>query len=559
MMGENTTVLGRDLGLHIKNLLKQETEGISLKKTMLLKLTTILLVVSMVVGILASCTKKDDDGGAATTTAVTGTAAKTTASAAAKTTAKSTLSASTRAASVSASGTNTTAQSTAGAETDETTDEEAGGEDDVAVTEEKTYDLKGRVLKLVTQYDAYVISKYGVNRSNDVQYKLLLEAEEKYNCKFEFEVANEASIIRPEFEKATMAGVYYKDALRMTRPSVFPKYEQANMILPLNDYIDFSQPVYKQYDQIEGLIYPDKIYAFHFLVTLTPMCVFYNKDMLARDGIPDLHVYADQGIWNWNTLAEIASKLTHDFEGDGIIDQWGFGADSAVVMCTAMLRSNLAAMVNRTADGKYVYNLQEAKALKALQFASDLYHTYKVVKNGNANPDFLKGKCPMYIGTNASAAAYYKFSDLGLNFGHEVLPLGPDNPGGYHLREQSSNMWFFPSILSEPEAAINAFAWWMVAWDESKSDYLTYDDMQLSNAQRWLGGTKDGEMEVSRYMNMISKSILVYDFVEYFAASKTLINNNVFNLLAKERISPAANIESIKQPVQDVINGIMGY
>ncbi len=240
MMGENTTVLGRDLGLHIKNLLKQETEGISLKKTMLLKLTTILLVVSMVVGILASCTKKDDDGGAATTTAVTGTAAKTTASAAAKTTAKSTLSASTRAASVSASGTNTTAQSTAGAETDETTDEEAGGEDDVAVTEEKTYDLKGRVLKLVTQYDAYVISKYGVNRSNDVQYKLLLEAEEKYNCKFEFEVANEASIIRPEFEKATMAGVYYKDALRMTRPSVFPKYEQANMILPLNDYIDFS-------------------------------------------------------------------------------------------------------------------------------------------------------------------------------------------------------------------------------------------------------------------------------------------------------------------------------
>ncbi len=251
--------------------------------------------------------------------------------------------------------------------------------------------------------------------------------------------------------------------------------------------------------------------------------------------------------------------MTHDFDGDGIIDQWGIGADSVTILCTAMLRSNLAAMVDRTVEGQYVYNLQDAKALKALQFTSDLVHTYKVTANANLRNNFINGTMPMYIGTSVSAASYYKFGTTGpTNFGFEILPSGPDNTGDYYMREQSSHMWFFPRNISEPEAAINAFAWWQVAWDESKSDYLTFDDMNKSSAQIWLGAAKDGEMEVNRYMDAVHSSTIVYDYIEYFGSVKTLMTNNVFNLVGKERISPVSNIEAIKLQSQEIIDVIMG-
>lgn len=128
--------------------------------------------------------------------------------------------------------------------------------------------------------------------------KLLKEAEEKFNCKFTFDIVSAEGITREGFESAMLAGVYYTDAVRFTRHRVLPVYEKNGMILSLNDYFDFNQPVFKQYDQIEGILYPERIYAFFILTILTPRVIFYNKGILNREGLPDLHDLHNQGMWN---------------------------------------------------------------------------------------------------------------------------------------------------------------------------------------------------------------------------------------------------------------------
>lgn len=48
--------------------------------------------------------------------------------------------------------------------------------------------------------------------------------------------------------------------------------------------------------------------------------LFYRKDLLAAEGIPE-----PTTSWTWDQFLTYAKKLTKDLNGDGIIDQYGFG------------------------------------------------------------------------------------------------------------------------------------------------------------------------------------------------------------------------------------------
>ncbi len=530
-------------------------------KKRILRILCTVVAVMMITAIIGACEKSDS-------TQQTASASKT--ATAAKTTAKSTetsgSTAGTAAKSTAAAASGATTKATEAGGSDVETEEPGGdggeadnGEGDgTDVAEEKQFDLKGREIKVIVSTMSLPDwpNPDGTSRIDKVKTQLMREAEEKYNCRFVFEKMVSWPNLQQSVENSVLAGVYYCDAFRMTRAYAFPKYEQNNIILSLNDFIDFNQPVYKQYDQINGVIYPDKYYAFYICGTLTPIGVFYNKEILAREGIEDIQQIEAEGRWNWNSMIDIAIKMTHDFDGNGIIDQWGIGADNVGTMSTAMMRSNLAAMVDRNSSGRYEYNLQSSRALKALQYVSDLYHTYKVIPNKSILTDFKNGKAAMYV----KDAWYGKnLKDAGMtNIGWEIIPYGPDNPGNLYMREQGSHMFFFPTTLVDPEPVVLATAWWNVAWDESKSDYLTLEDIEMSNAMSYF----DSEENINNFLGIIMTHRIVYDFVEYFEAAgkaKTLITTNVFNKIGAQSYAPMSDIEAIRPQVQDVINAIMGY
>jgi len=414
----------------------------------------------------------------------------------------------------------------------------------------KTYDLKGRVITVkVGELQSYVPSADYTTRVGEVTYKLMKEAEEKFNCKFEFEVIPKWATVNNDFLTYTLAGLVYADVVRLQRSVIFPSYEKQNVLLPLNDYIDFNQPVYKKFDQINGILYPENIYGFFNGTPLTPIGIFYNREVLYRDGIPDLHEYAANGIWNWNTFLDICIKTTHDYNGDGIIDQWGIGSPNAQYTSICMLRSNLQPIIAWAGGSNYVYNLQNHKALKVLQFITEMYNTYNVV-NKNGEADFLKGKVAMFF-----REAWYgeMLINNGMrNLGFEELPVGPDNPGRAFMREQGSNFFFFPSTLKDPEGVVNAVAHWNVIWDDTKSEYVTLEDMVLSQAQVYF----DSETEINRFMEMMNYKV-EYDYIDYFSPSKTRITSRVFDEIAKDQISTASAVESVKNEVEAIINDKM--
>ncbi len=533
------------------------------------RLLAIAMVIFIFASIISGCGKPDDSSQASAGSV------KATASAA-KTTIKSTSTAKTGA--TAATGTSAAGTTAAGSESnnvstaDNTENGEAivpdnggnaqktdGSDDSAGIQEsttEKAFDLKGREIKvIVSNLKSNTEAPYeDGSRQGEVRTKMVREAEVKYNCKLVFEQYKSWTILMKDIETSVISGVYYCDVFRMVRAYALPKYEKLNIILPINDYVNLDLPAYKKRDNINGVLYPDKYYAFALAGPLTPIGVFYNTSITEREGIPDIQGIAAAGNWNWDTFTDIAVKLTHDLDGDGIIDQWGVGADNAQTLNMALMRSNLAAMIDITPDHQYVYNLQSPKALKALQFASDLYFTYKVAKVSSVLTDFRNGKAAMYI-KDAWFGANLK--SYGMNTTRfEIIPDGPDNPGDAYMREQGSHMFFFPSNISDPDAVVNVTSYWNILWDETKSDYLTDEDILMSNALTYF----DNEADMSNFIKMVTTRKITYDYIEYFETTgkaKTIITANVFDKIAAERIAPMGNIDAIKYQIQEIIDQTM--
>ncbi len=512
------------------------------------RFTVILIVMAMISGIIGACEK--DEGKLAQTTVALTTAKTAQVKTAVATSAKAeTL-------------LPEAATSTVGTETDTTNEvavEEPKKELDGKVTEEEIaiekvseelIDLKGREIKVVYQVDeaGQLPSDKWETRAGVVRYKLFQEAQVKFNCKFVFTLASWATI-NTEFPSAVMAGVHYADVIRLQRANV-PLYEKSNILLSLNDYFDFEKPLYKMYDQVNGVIYPDRVYAFFNGTPLTPVGVWFNRDVLQREGIPDLLYYKEKGIWDWNNFIDIAIKATRDIDGNGIIDQWGLGSVNAQYVSLFLMYSNLATLVEWSAERGYHYNLNSPVALKALQFVSDLYNTYRVIPNKNAELDFRNGKVAMFLREAWYGTNWHNFGMREL--GMMELPWGPDNKGGYFIREPGSHFYFFPINITDPEGVVKATAYWNVIWDENKSDYVTMEDMALSMAQ----GYFDRQSDIDYYMNIMKTYRLKYDYNSYFSGLKTIATTNVFNKITTDTTAASA-VEAIREQCQNSINELL--
>jgi multiple sugar transport system substrate-binding protein len=102
--------------------------------------------------------------------------------------------------------------------------------------------------------------------------------------------------------------------------------------------------------------------------------ILYRADLFDRVGLP-----APSPSWTWDDLVAAAKQLTQDLDGDGTIDQWGFGVPAARSRKTILhwlpwfwsLGGNL-----QTEDGQVV--LSTPAAVAAMQWYRDLAHRHRV-------------------------------------------------------------------------------------------------------------------------------------------------------------------------------------
>jgi len=142
----------------------------------------------------------------------------------------------------------------------------------------------------------------------------------------------------------------------------------------------------------DNCMWEEKIYALPFNKSL--YALFVNTDALMLYGVDIPKTVPD--------LIKAAKILTDDIDGDGKIDQYGFGFRSNVDTFQIFLTLNGGSILKKV-DGKWIPNLDTKETREVLQLLHDMYKKDKIafVQGGYMSGPFGDGKVIMYIGSIA--------------------------------------------------------------------------------------------------------------------------------------------------------------
>jgi multiple sugar transport system substrate-binding protein len=187
-------------------------------------------------------------------------------------------------------------------------------------------------------------------------------------------------------------------------------------------------------------------------------CVFYNKNMFKKEGIP-----FPNDDWTWQDFINANLKCTKDFNHDGKIDQWGV---SIYGFYDAFTYSNGGTLVD---DWRHPTRctVDNPKTVEAIKFWQDLMYTYKVMPTsvtlsslGMSEPDlFYDGKMGMFLAGIWMSPTFSKITTF--DWDCAMIPQGPSGPrkfiaegSGYSMTKFCQNRelaWEFIKYLGGKE------------------------------------------------------------------------------------------------------------
>jgi multiple sugar transport system permease protein len=195
--------------------------------------------------------------------------------------------------------------------------------------------------------------------------------------------------------RTMMAGDIPPDVFYMSVEN-FPIYVQKQVLLNLDPLIKESR--FDTSDFFPQLLngFKDKGHVYGLPKDFTTQVLFYNKDLFDKDHIP-----YPTGKWTWEDMRSAAKKLTHDYDGDGRIDQYGLQYVGGTMFQYCWYRQAGARMF--TPDGKR-FAMDSPAGIRALQFLHDLDYkdhvalTTSAAAGRDAQAEFSNGHLGMFVG-----------------------------------------------------------------------------------------------------------------------------------------------------------------
>jgi len=245
----------------------------------------------------------------------------------------------------------------------------------------------------------------------------------------------------------TMSAVGSKlDFMRLAN-SYFPQFVEKKALLPLDRYVERDQAEIRLDDffpeALMGCMSGGRVYGLP--LDIDGWGVYYNRGVFERAGLP----FPDRS-WTWETFVDVARKLTRDFDGDGIIDQ--YGAYIKVKMgVIELLAGQSGAVILNEDNSQCLFDTSEGRAV--IQLLYDLIVTEKVVPPAEvrANQDvFTAEKAAMVLLRRGDVTGFRQ----SLAFDWDVGPV-PMWPGREPraLIAGGSNPWVISSHTKLPEAS----------------------------------------------------------------------------------------------------------
>ncbi len=423
---------------------------------------------------------------------------------------------------------------------------------------EETIDLKGMVITKSIWEEAH---KYLDNSEIYPEYtymaRKIAELEKKYNFKLEYVlVQGGMTNYKNAIINQTMAGIKIADIIKSRSEWSFPTFVENNIIMPLDNYINYEAPVIKNSSMYNGTLWKGRHYGIYWSPNvLYGMGMLVNKDIWDREGLPDILDIIESKQWTWETYLEAAKSCTRDLNGDAIIDQWGIEAASNWALTQRMLFSNGVRVIEGVdnVNEKTVLSLDTPQSIRALQFAADLSFVNKVFVTSNSN-QYKAGKIAMSMLDNYSNIEMLK---LGMNSLTAPLPLGPDVDSYQHIAlYNSDNM---SALCQNPDIIAKIWLEVNLHWDENLQkipEYYKLYSEQYPSDWEWNPSNQSRSVTTEREYNVVSKpqyrmykNYYVGGHTDFAGALSRLIANPIFT-----GQSVSQTISSAKNELQNLID-----
>jgi multiple sugar transport system substrate-binding protein len=410
-----------------------------------------------------------------------------------------------------------------------------GDEDEVII------DLGGREFKVFGWQD-FTIPRLGVDPYMDEVYYKWKEAEVKYNFKLNYMAYPK---YWDDFKNSFLAGIKFTDVLNIPSANVFPNWIIANMLSPIDDImVDIDSNWNRKIHSAAS--WKDKLYGFNKTAPGGEIGygVIYNKTLFEKEGFEDLYKIMMRGEWTWDVFLEFAKIATKDFNGDGIIDQWGVGAHNMQSFINTLRYSN-GGRVLLYENGVYDTGILERNAITALQFATDLINYYKFSSISILNYDtFNKGLTPMMLAESWFAKNIYvgrTFSQMS-NIGFVLPPKGP-GVNDYQNFRDAANIFAFPSDNQDLKATVKIF---YETYIQNLNN--TADNFEILKHIEYFFPDPDFFEIFKRYATNVQ-----YDLFSGITGLNALINTTMKDA-ASGNIAVGSILEANRPQIQQIIN-----
>ncbi len=275
------------------------------------------------------------------------------------------------------------------------------------------------------------------------------------------------------------------------------------------DCLDFTEAKFTSNKMHELYSKGSSIYAMSTGKSEPRTGIWFNKRLLTEAGIDYQTIYDmyDAGTWTWDAFESLCEQVQRDIDNDGVIDVWAMSLNEGN-MTKAAVWSNNACFVKVDADGKYVYCVEDANTLEALNWANDMFAKYDEPSPEGAEWNYYKqqvcnGECVFfpedaYVGNSGGVLTGSEDE-----FGYVAFPIGPQ--GTTYVNCWANNIFTIPSCYDAEKAWKIAFAYNL--YTNEPAGYEDYVD----NTQQLAGKYDEQSLNVWKDLQKAEHGIVAYD------------------------------------------------
>lgn len=216
------------------------------------------------------------------------------------------------------------------------------------------------------------------------------------------------------------AGGVLPDVMTVSRITL-PSFVEQGLLRPIDPWLE-QEPQEFRDDILELVSGTYKGHVYGIPIWGGPIVAEYNADLFVQAGLAEPKDLAQRNEWTWDVFVDYGKKITQDFNGDGIRDQF-MHARLGTRAADWYIKLRTFGGDVLTPDGRPFTDIGAIE--RGLAFYQSLAHEHQITPLTGESSGFIAGTEAVYFTWISDAPNHYR--GVGDKFRHELAtpPTGP--------------------------------------------------------------------------------------------------------------------------------------